>query len=137
MPRSPRPSSTMPPAIGNQISTLKIGQSKDILIRPSIRSFEFFQCRLRSPEIPSKQCGESDDHGERIVIKMTGLHIAHDARNPTDRASRSVHDNAVDQTGIADLPQPLPQSDSPAGENFLIEVVGVVFVRKQLIEKAE
>ena len=84
-----------PPAIGSQISTLRMGQS----------SCMAFRLRHRSTYHASS-ADKADDHRERVVVEVAGLQLA----QPRPRPSRPARAEpltacAVDQRDIADAPQ--------------------------------
>src|SRR5581483_10633978 len=90
---APVTSTRMPARTGSQITVESGG-------RPSIRRPFSSACE------PQRQQHEHpDDHGERVVVDETGLHLPDHAREPADQPRRAVHENAVDDADVAALPQ--------------------------------
>src|SRR6478672_13883818 len=89
--RAPEPSSstTIAPAIGSQIKTLRNGK--------------FISSCLEHE--PTDERREADDHRERVVVEITRLEAARDVRDEPDGLRAAVHERAVDQRLVADLPE--------------------------------
>src|SRR6185369_3829475 len=121
--RAPEPSSstTIAPAIGSQITTLSNGQF--ISSRPEHE--------------PTDERREADDHRERVVVEVARLEIARDARDEPDGLRAAVHDRAVDQHLVADLPEEPAEKPPAPRKHVLVEPVEVVLVREHAIEARE
>src|SRR6187200_237158 len=80
----PSSMTAMPPRIGSQTTTLRIGQF--------IRS-----TRLRPEHDPTDERRETHDHRERVVIEIPRLQAARDGGQHADGFCAAVDGGAVDQ----------------------------------------
>src|SRR5690242_14584471 len=89
-----------PNTIGNQIATLRIGKE-------CMGSLALFAAeRYKQGQQPQ----HADNHGERVVIDVTGLKKADDTGEPADEP-RTAIDDAVDDDHIALFPQAAADGD--------------------------
>src|SRR3954470_7570865 len=110
--RGPEPSSSTPiaPTIGSQIKTLSSGRL--VTMRAS-----------RPEHEPTDERREPDDHRERVVVEITRLEAARDARDEADGLGAAVYDRAVDQPLVADLPEKAAEKSPAPRKHVLVEPV--------------
>src|SRR5579871_4839953 len=78
----------------------------------------------------------ADNHGERVVVDVTGLEEADHAGEPADEACAAVHDT-VDDDHIAFLPETTANCHSTPCKHDFVDLVHVVLVIEQRIDRAE
>src|SRR3954463_8408416 len=126
--RAPEPSSstTIAPATGSQITLLSSGQWFIAFLASSCLEDE-----------PADEHCETDDHRKRVMIEIARLQATRDVSHEAHGLCAAVHDRAVDQRLVADLPEdPAEQPPAPC-EDVLVEPVEVVLVREHAIEPRE
>src|SRR5690606_9662267 len=126
---SPKASVTRPPKIGSQINALSRGQLASIMASLSFSG-------AGHPDQHRQQDDEAKDHGEGVVVEASGLHVADDAGDAVDHRRRAVHQQAIDQAGIAALPRQAAELDAAAGEALDPQVVETVLVLEDAGEQA-
>src|SRR5207342_1090177 len=70
----------------------------------------------------SQQRDQTDDHREGVVVQVTGLQLAHDARHEVDHARTAIDHHAVDDLAV-DLARDLAERDAATGEAVDPQVV--------------
>ena len=63
-----------------------------------------------------EQGEQAQDHGEGIVVQITGLYVAYNAGPPAHRPRRAVNDEPIDKRDITGAPQQIAGGASAAGE---------------------
>src|SRR5688500_574593 len=119
--RSPSIRASTPPSIGSQINRLNRGA----FATSSIPCKGW--ARASGPELSDhhQQRDQTDDHREGVVVQVTGLDAAHDARHEADQARAAVDRDAVDQLAV-DRARGLAHDDAAAGETVDPQIVHVV-----------
>src|SRR5436853_7349877 len=80
------------------------------------RSGQWLMARPRSPrhQIPGDQGDDTDQHGKGVVVDIAGLQPAGFPRQFAGRGGDAVRPEAIDDRGIAGLPQALDERESGA-----------------------
>src|SRR5829696_5933840 len=122
-------STASPETIGTQIAS----ESKDT---PCIRSSASL---LSSPfdDDQREQYEDAENHRERVVIDVTRLQVPQDLRRPADEPSRAVHHETVDQSYVADFPQPGAREPRAACEKPRVQLVESVLAVEYPVEDIE
>src|SRR6188508_3834590 len=89
-----------------------------------------------SPRPVREQCEYAEDHRERVVIDVAGLHVPPERSRPADEASRAIDEEAVDDGAVADGGQEVTHRARAAGEEPVVEPVEIVFLVEQRVDRA-
>ena len=86
------------------------------------------------------ECEESDqagNHRKGVIKQIAGLPTSAFCGETADQSGGTVHQTAVDHTGINLFPEPVSNADEPADKNFLIKLVKIILMVEQLIETGQ
>ena len=85
----------------------------------------------------SRSEARPEDHGERIVIEIAGLRIAHDRAEPADQPRAAVDKGAVDHGLIAGVPERRADAARERHDDVLVEPVESVLVDQNRVQPLE
>src|SRR5438132_6488976 len=100
----PMTSTAMPKRIGTQIASE--------MIMVVVARLEALQLQ---PE-PREDGEHAEDHRERVVVDVAGLHPSRDPGEPADQLRGAVHHDPVDDGAVTPGPEAVAHLARPAGE---------------------
>src|SRR5690606_6009234 len=87
-----------------------------------------------APDKPGHQCEYAQDHDQCIVEDEPGLEPADHARYAPHDLPRTVHETAVNDGLVTNLPQAHAQCTRATGQDVFVDPVKVVLVLQQGIQ---
>src|SRR6185436_17160143 len=121
----PIASTAMPNAIGTQITSERRNPWNIVVV---VAAWKVGSELLQVEPEEREQREHAEDHRERIVVDVAGLHAAGHAREPADEARRAVDHDHVDDGLVAPRPESRAEAARAAGEEPVVEVVEAVLL---------
>src|SRR6516225_2575481 len=84
---------------------------------------------------PGDRRGDADQHGEGIVIEVTGLQANDVARHVKNARGHAIRSEAIDDEAVAAFPEQAPEPHRWPDKQEIVDFVEVPFVEKEPVEQ--